>query len=81
VTWAALKSPLRGAVTSAAPIESRHAVVFATSSGEATLYDEATGAFQPLKTGRSAAITSVLARDADALVFTSLEGASLVSAR
>ncbi|KXU82940.1 hypothetical protein CI15_27855 [Paraburkholderia monticola] len=80
-SWVPLKSPLHGAVTSAAPIESRHLVMFVTSSGEATLYDETTDTFRPLKTSRPAAFTGVLAPNDDALVLTSLEGASLVSAR
>ncbi|MFL9867014.1 glycosyl hydrolase [Paraburkholderia fungorum] len=79
-SWAPLKSPLHGAVTSAAPIESRHAVIFVSSSGEATLYDEATDTFHPVKTGRPAAFTGVLAPGDDALVLTSLQGASLASA-
>ncbi|MFM0504772.1 YCF48-related protein [Paraburkholderia caffeinilytica] len=80
-SWAPLKSPLHGAVTSAVPIESRHAVVFVSSSGEATLYDETTDTFHPVKTGRPAAFTGVLAPGGDALVLTSLGGASLASAR
>ncbi|WP_158244541.1 WD40/YVTN/BNR-like repeat-containing protein [Paraburkholderia rhynchosiae] len=80
-SWAALKSPLHGAVTSAAPIESRHAVVFVTSSGEATLYDEATDSFSPLKTRHAAALTGVVPLAADTLALTSLAGTSVASAR
>lgn len=81
ITWAPLKSPLHGAVTSAASIASRAAIVFVTSSGEAARYDESAGTFQSLNTGRPAALTGVLALDGDALALTSLEGASVVSAR
>ncbi len=81
ITWSALQSPLHGAVTGATPIESREAVVFVSSSGEATRYDEATGTFHALKTGRPAALTGVVALDGDALALTSLDGTSVISAR
>ncbi|WP_201703168.1 WD40/YVTN/BNR-like repeat-containing protein [Paraburkholderia kirstenboschensis] len=81
MNWVALKSPLHGGVTSAAPIEARHAMVFVTSSGEATLYDSATDSFSPLKLRHAAALTGVVPISADMLALTSLSGASLASAR
>jgi len=81
MSWAAIKSPLHGAVTSAAPIEGRRTVVFVTSSGEAVRYDEIVDTFSPLKTRGASALTDVVPLTAGMLVFTSLNGPSLLPAQ
>ncbi|HEX7936841.1 MAG TPA: YCF48-related protein [Paraburkholderia sp.] len=81
MTWLPLPSPLHGAVTGGAPLESRGELVFVTAAGEAALYDEHGSSFRQMKTGPSSVLTAVLPLKGGELALMSLAGPAIASTR